>query len=284
MGFIDKFKDKVNDFIEDDGGDECYDGDIMNPMFKGAKGEWHESNWEDEEWMEKYETIYTNIAEVLEDTRIKHDDENGVLELRGRLKDRPFRMKMSISSIDYPDAFDIEMKVTNIIDNILLWWDPEEIPKEKDEDEDWGDEDQEVRIFVEKAIYIEGDETEVNTILGNLEKLPKGLVVKLYSLMQTVPIYRFQILRYTESIEVDFDRNVLEMKDPVAKAREVIAFLGELIDAIEVTDKELAEQDTAEASGEHLAPSFERVSCNYCGSKYILAMRSNCPNCGAAYT
>ena len=75
----------------------------------------------------------------------------------------------------------------SMLSKINLEWDPEQIPKKKDTDEDWGDEDQKIRVFVAKGIFAEGDEYDVNETLSSFSALSDEVEEKLLDIIEDVP-------------------------------------------------------------------------------------------------
>lgn len=165
----------------------------MNKWFAGSSEGSRKPEWEEEEkWWETYEAILNETGSFFEEPRTKRDNEDGAIELRAAVNGMTLRVKWDISGWDDPGYVIVELQYPDKIDPLTIMWDPKEVPKQKDRDKDWGDDD-EVRIFVDKAIYLEGDEDIVNSMIANLNAIPEDFRKKLYDAMQGIPL--FNLLR-----------------------------------------------------------------------------------------
>jgi hypothetical protein len=170
----------------------------------------------------------------------------------------------------------VEMKCQNALGSISLEWDPEKVPVEADEDDDWADED-ELRVFVGKAVFVEGDGDDVNETLGSLSRLPAELAAELIAAMQSQPLTLF--FMHPESMSVRFKKDFYEMDDPVVEIMTVVHVLAKLTKAVG-TGGAAAQ---AAAAGSAAPARLHLVKCGYCSSRFNLGASSRCPNCGAPH-
>lgn len=292
MGLFDKLKGMAKDLMDevdnqltdtssteqDDSSDDSYDETPKNEIYRGCKPVDIVDN--DVENLEKaWKTANLRMQEALRDAidkgsiKVNPDDESEV-EVRGRINDRPLRIKWS-SSDEEPDDPEIEAQCSGAVPTIDLERDYDQIPKTKDTDEDWGEEDQEIRVFVAKGIFAEGDEEEVSETLNNFKALPQELADRILETMETCPL-RFFRAGYNR-LEATYDINFPQMLDPVADVIQVAELLDEvarLYDSGEVKAATPGAQSV----------DYKRVTCGYCTTQFVLGTDSNCPNCGAPYS
>ncbi len=273
MGFFDKIKNIAKDFISDDKDSDVYQDGVMvddedgkNEFYAGCQ------NFTPEQWQQANNRLIEAIRDKLDSGRIKENPDNEDIEIRGRINNRPVRIVWSYSDL-HPDDPSVELQCSETIPVIDLERDYDQIPKEKDVDEDWGDEDQELRIFVAKGIFVEGDEDAVNETLGNFKALPQEMADKMLQKMEAAPLTYLRT--GYETVESVYDIDVVKMQDPVNE----IYSMAELLDEIAT----LYDKGEAKARNQNQTLDYKRVSCKYCSTMFILDKKSNCPNCGAPY-
>jgi hypothetical protein len=267
MGLFDRFKKEKNNLEKNE---EVFPG--ANKWFSGC------DKWEEEEmWNEAYEAFYNDLAKSLNDAKIKYaTDDYEVLEIRAKKNNRPLRVKWDQISYDEPEWVEIEMKCNNTLGTIDLERNYDKIPKKKDADPDWGDDDQTMRVFLQKGIYAEGDEDEVNETLSVLNSFPQLLIDKILSLIEEYEIIYFRL--NDEVMSAIIESNIVDLKEPIKKIITVIDLLEELttlIDSNKLQKKALDKNISAE---------YKRVKCDFCSTMFLMGKKSNCPNCGGAYT
>ena len=239
--------------------------------------------WEKEKWLETYTNILNEVGASLEKPRIGFDEDKKEFQLRARLRGLPVRVFWSLNpdDISYPGFVAVEIKVSSSIRELSLLWDPAKMPRSKDDEwsEDWEEEDDGlVRVFVAKTIFVEGPENFVLDCLQALDSIPADLREKLYETLWAIPLNQIEIRQSGESLRSSFEKNVLMLADPVRDIWKAIDVMAELA---ERTRKDSAGPQTPKAAGEKTI--FDRVSCAFCTTRYVLGLRDSCPNCGAPY-
>jgi len=263
------------------------DRQYRNKLFAGSISDDgnEEVLWDNEKWLSTYKSIMNEVGKSLENPKIKLDEDDETLEMRARIHNTPIRITWGFDPDDasYPGFIAIEMKVSGRIKEFQLNWNPEKIPREKDGkwDEDWEEEsDDLLRVFVAKGIFFEGTELFVNENITALNSLPEELKTTLYKTMWSIPISQIEIDGDPGSIRVNYDKNVIMLQDPVGDITRVIDVMVKVAEEIK-TD---APKEDAEEVEEDEVESFERSTCGYCTTCYVLKLRHSCPNCGAPYT
>lgn len=274
MGFFNKIKNIAKDIIaDDDNGGDVYkqgmmtdDEDGENEFYAGCQ------RFTQEQWQQANNRLVQAIRDKLDKGRVKENEDDDEVEIRGRINNRPIRIMWGHSDL-HPDDPTVEVQCSELIPIIDLERDYDKIPKEKDMDEDWADESAEIRIFVAKGIFVEGSEEEVNETLGNLKALPQEMVDKMIQRMEEAPLTYLRT--GYERVESIYDTDVVKMQDPVNE----IYSMAELLDEIAT----LYDKGGAKAGTINQTMDYKRVSCKYCSTMFILDKKSNCPNCGAPY-
>ena len=202
------------------------------------KGYW---DMEDEERWPLCEALLNDIAPHLENGKIKKLPDDDEIELRARIGGTPVRINFEVDM----GWVRPEMKVTNRIGEIELERDHEKIPQERGADDDWADDD-ELRVFVAKGIFVEGDESEVDSTLGSLAALPPELSQKLLTEMERLRMSR--LYGFAESLSVGFEPNNYEMADPVQHILDGVALMKELADALASGERDMARSPTSSSA------------------------------------
>mgnify|MGYP001585003270 CR=1 FL=1 len=197
-------------------------------------------------------------------------------ELRGRYEDIPVKFYTDMADYEsYPVNLDLKTKFTGFEGVFCLYRNLNKIPIEKDTDEDWAEEDQSIRVFVGKGIYVEGYEEGVQYVLSIFQTLPQDILDHILQLMEEIPIYDFSI--GNEEFDVIADDSPVNMEDPVEKYMSVLNIMLELKKIL--SNAEIS----AEAVNKEIITEYKRVQCSYCSSKFLMGMKPNCPNCGGNY-
>lgn len=229
-------------------------------------------DWEMEQKLPAAEALLNDIGQHLENAKVKRKTDEDELDLRGRIDGIPVRVEFEVDM----GWVGVEMKCKNGLGMISLEWDPEKVPVEADDDDDWADDD-ELRVFVGKAVFIEGDSDDVNATLGTLSRLPADTAAELIGTIQNQPLQLF--FMHPESMTARFKKNFFEMDDPVAEIISVARVLAKTTRA--VGDPEVAARS---APGGAAAPAaLHLVKCGYCSSRFNLGASPRCPNCGAPH-
>ncbi len=288
MGLFDKLFGKKKDADAEDTGVGEAAPPASSTWASRLKGYW---DMEDEERWPLCEALLADIAPQLENGKIKKLPDDDEIELRARVGGTPVRINFEVDM----GWVNPEMKIANRIGEIQLERDHEKIPQERDADDDWADED-ELRVFAAKGIFVEGDDDEVNQTLGTLGALPAELSQKLLAEMERLRMSRFYA--FSESMSVGFQPNNYEMADPVQNILDGVRLMKEVADALASGGRDMAAepkvvirghveiggQVVAPTEGVHQAAAIGRVKCTYCSTLFVPAAEPRCPNCGAPLT
>ena len=223
-------------------------------------------NMDDEEKFPLLEAILKEIAAGNENPKILRKESPDRVELRMNRKGIPLRV-----AIDDYGQTEIEVKPGLKKGSFYLNYDEEKIPKERDPGDPWSDED-ELIVFVAKGVYAtEEDMGSVEETLSTLEALPPQMTADLLAEMET------QKSRFCH-LQADFDSmeanmlSICYLNDPVKDIRDAVDFVTDIASHIGSNALKLPKGGPK---------SFEFTRCGYCGSRYTLGLRQQCPNCGS---
>lgn len=227
--------------------------------------------WENDTARELVRQILTEAAPAFGDARVKEmpDDEN--IELRGVHDGTPVRFAIWMS---FGTFWSIDMRCTNQLGEIEVERDHEKIPKEKQEDDPW-DEDEERRIFLGKGIFVEGYDHDIQQKLANWSGLPEELRSRILAEMERLDIQT--VRSYDQESSLNVKPGLDDLDDPIAYMQSCASLLAGIRDAVQTATG--GAQDGAD--GAPAGPS-RTLTCAYCSSLFVLAAGQNtCPNCGA---
>lgn len=245
---------------------------------------------EDEEKWALSEALLQDLGTRFDKPKIKKSDDFDDIELRARTGDLPIKIKFDATS----GWVSIDMQCDNRTGILVLTWDMDKLPKEKDDDDDWADDD-EIRIFVGKGVFVEGDDDDVNRSLTTLQSLPTAFADELVSKMTTMKLTLFTAV--PGEISIGFKDDHYEMADPVQEILEGVELMKSAAEAFGAGDRDMSNEPTVQISGNVMingqmvtpnvssAPApqaIQRITCKYCSTVYLLTPASKCPNCGAA--
>ena len=208
---------------------------------------------------------------------LSNPDDPTECEVRGAKDGRPARVKLD----DRP-FLECELKANVGARVIVLCRDPNKVPKRGDAEDPWDDGD--VRTFVAKGIYAEGDREQVEGFLRTLDGLSPSARGALLGAMEGCfagsPIALF--------VAAGDEVGISGMVSYEGAARDAELCLSALVPiAAEIEslpDPVQAMIDGAGAGSPPGIPSNLAVaSCAYCGSRFVTAWGFNCPNCGAPH-
>ncbi len=247
---------------------------------------------EDEDKLALCQQLLGEIAPRFDNAKIKPLPDDDEIELRGRVDDIPFRV-----NIEYDMGWvRPEMKITNRTGEIELERDHDKIPKERDDDDDWADED-ELRVFVARGIFVEGDDDEVNETLSTLQQMPPDDVEYVLAQIEQRKVTR--LYAHVDALHVTLDPNVQDMADPVAEIVANVEWMKFLAQTLAAGQRDMSAEPrvvirgNVEIDGQPVAPTagapaaaaaVHRVKCGYCSTLFVHGANPNCPNCGAPYT
>ncbi len=246
---------------------------------------------DDEQKWALCEELLGELAPGIDGAKIKKIPDDDEIELRGRMGDTPVKVNLEVDM----GWVRPEMKITNRTGELRLERDHEKIPQQRDPDDDWADDD-ELRVFAAKGIFVEGDEEEVNETMGTLRQLPGETGAELLAAMERLRIT--MVYAFRDSLSFNSGPNLQDMADPSAHISDLLAIMKKLADALASGERDMAGEPKVRISGAveingqrieptaggFVAPAVERVQCEYCSTLFVLGTVSNCPNCGATYT
>lgn len=224
------------------------------------------------------ESALQPLTAILGASRVlPNPDDPSECEVRGAKDGRPARVKLD----DRP-FLECEVKANVGARVIVLCRDPTKVPKRGDAEDPWDDGD--VRTFVAKGIYAEGDREQVEGFLRTLDGLSSsargGLLGAMEGCFPGSPIALF--------VAAGDEVGLSGMVSYVGAAQDAELCLSALVPlAAEIEalpDPIQAMIDGVGAGSPAGAPSNLAVaSCEYCGSRFVTAWGFNCPNCGAPH-
>jgi hypothetical protein len=263
MGLFDVFKKKPEEGAPAAGAGSPWPG-----RFKGF------DDWEDDRKKAVGKAFLEDMGTLLQSPKVKEVLDEDELELRGRYEDIPVRLKYEADM----GWVSLEMKCTGPLD-IFLEWDPEKVPVHSDDSDDDWDEDDEVRVFVGKGVFVEGDKRSVNDALAQFASLPAELQDGVVVTMQELELSRFMVLG--ETINAGFNANSYEMPDPAAMIGRAVALMART--ARTVGSGEIVVGQTSSGGAQVAIVPVRLVACGYCRTKFNLGANSRCPNCGGSF-
>ena len=225
---------------------------------------------DDEEKLRLCSALLEDVGQGFESAKVKPLPDDDEVELRARIDGMAMRV-----NLEYDVAWvRPELKIENRTGNLTLIRDHEQIAKAKDEGDDWSDGD-ELRVFVAKGIFVEGDERDINETSATLQALPAAARLALLEGMETLRVDRVYL--YDETLKATLP-NLPDLEDPVRNITDSVKFLHAFAVALAA--------GTAGDSASEGAPSAGpavRLRCTYCSTRFLPGITTNCPNCGAAH-
>lgn len=178
----------------------------------------------------------------------------------------------------------IDMKAPNRQRTTLtVRFDPSSAPSPGDADP-W-DEDDEVRVFLARCVFVAGSSADVDESLRVLQALPIEFRQHLYNLM---PVDQLAVVNLTgDGPGGHFRTELGEMWDPMtqlAQALWLLAYGANVYAALPPQGPAPSAPAYPGHPGQAHAAAAPRAKCRYCGTLFLLGATSACPNCGAVYT
>ncbi len=209
---------------------------------------------------------------------LQNPDDDSEFEVRGRVGTRPARVKLD----DRP-YLECELKGELGARVLVICRDPTKVPKEGDAADPWDDGD--VRTFVGKGIYVEGDREQVDGFLRLLHGLSEGARGGLMSAMETCFPASPLAIFVAAGDEIGLS-GVVTYEDAARDAEVGLNALASIVDELErLPDPVEAMMAAAMGGGAHAtsSPNPAVVDCAYCGSRFVTSWGFSCPNCGAPH-
>lgn len=211
------------------------------------------------------------IGESFDEYKLKYDREENdeEIQLRGKLDNFPFRITIDASRF----CVNVFCKVTSQIGqacSIYLEYDKKKIPKQKDKDDPFSEED-EIRVFVDKGLFFESDDQEwIDLAMTFWEGISDDLRSKFKEVLVG---NKYGAIYIGDGIECE----VWDLDDLI-KRKAPVTMIVDLCKLMTDTAKEIGSLPVA------ATPDLgQLVDCEYCGSKYPLGQTAKCPNCGSSY-
>ncbi len=232
------------------------------------------------------EKLLQEVSEKLnfEKTTIssKGQKEEMKTELRGRISGRPIRIFWNYDIMHphkEPDPPQIQIQCKNKSGLLIdLHREIGKKPVEKnDVDSDWEDEDideDEMVVFLDKNIFVEGDQQSIDATVSMVNSLPQELTDKILADMEKTPL---SSLTFTNMLYAFFEKSVIEIHNPLNSIIETIQILNELANFLDQGDAVKGDSYKTKNA------TSKKVTCKYCNTNFIFGATSKCPNCGAPY-
>jgi len=177
-------------------------------------------DWDDDRKRTVGFEFVADVAGSFENAKVKEMTDEDDVEVRGRIKDIPIRVKYELDM----GWVTLEMKCQSPFDDLQLEWDPEKVPVHGgNADDDWDDDD-ELRVFAGKGVFVEGDKDSVQQTFDALGALPAELSTEIVQAMQQRKLARFYV--FSESIDVGFKDNAYQMQDPITEIVETAGLMA----------------------------------------------------------
>jgi hypothetical protein len=228
---------------------------------------------EDAEKLRLSSALLAEIGPAFDNPKIKPLPDDDEVELRARVQGMPFRV-----NIEYDVAWvRPEFKIENRAGNLTLTRDHEKIARSKEQNDDWADED-ELRVFVAKGIFMEGDEDDIDTASATLQVLPATATEALLAGMEALRIS--QVCVYGQTLKATLP-DLPDLDDPIRDISDAVRLLHGFGVALGAARAHAGEPA---ASSPSLIGASARLLCAYCTTRFLPGITTNCPNCGAVHT
>ncbi len=203
--------------------------------------------------------------------KVKPCPDDGNIDLRGVWEGQPIRFAVWLS---FGSFWAIEMKAPMWMGHLVIQRDHEKIPKHKDADDPWS-EDEDRRIFIAKGIFVEGGDDEVANYLSVWASLPEAERVEILAEMERLDGQ--MLLRVGDQVSFSQSPGLPDLPDPLAYMKGCAKLLLTTRRACEALSSTPPTIDLGAAT----AP-VHRASCTYCSTLFLVTPgHSSCPNCGA---
>lgn len=193
------------------------------------------------------------------------------IDLRGRHLGVPIRVTFEV----YRGLIQVVAKHNNTNSGrISFAWDPRKKPIQSSND-DW--EDEEIRLFVAKGVFVEGFKETVRKKLNAFTALPADFGADILANIRRYKFSEFDIS--SDEISVECTDNVRDMYDPLSSVWEVVDWVAKssLLFSAETPSSPQSEMEAPSVA------QLQLVRCSYCSATFNIANNSHCPNCGAPY-
>ncbi len=152
--------------------------------------------------------------------------------------------------------------------------DEDKLPKHGDASGDPFAEDDGLRIFLGKGVFVEGSESDVTEQLSLWDRLPPRTREAIVS--ELIGLDGRGLYACATSIRLNQNPGLADLDDPVAYMVRCAQLLKSVRDGLPPVTPDPLTTDT------RVVPSL-RLTCSYCDSVYVqVPATPNCPNCGAA--
>lgn len=231
-----------------------------------------------EEQIELGKEFLTDLGRHFENPRLKDTMSSDQVEIRGRISNHPIRLNWEVDT----SIVEYELKCNiNIKDHVFLHWDLDAKPVAESDDDDWGDND-EMRVFIGKGLYIEGSPKVVNSGCNTFYSLPLELRKKIIETSNNLELVGYSI--GSQDIGVSFYTQVHDMRDPELSFSHTAQVMAQIADALKCEPSETTDSATPNPDTQLASTPLKLANCSYCAAKFNIAGTPNCPNCGGTYT
>jgi hypothetical protein len=247
-------------------------------------------DWDNVKARQLVHEVLADAAPRFGGAKIKELPDNENIDLRGTFDGAAIRFAVWMS---FGTFWTMEMRCPNRLGRIDIERDHEKIPKHRDDDDPW-EENEERRVFLAKGIFFEGSDDDVSKKLETWSKLPETLQARILADMERLDIRA--IRSFSEDVSLNQRPALPELEDPIGYMEDCAGLMAAIKSAIAEGDRDPAAEPRVrfrgpvEINGVRIDPgavpgsagAHERFTCKFCSSVFLLAAASHkCPNCGA---
>jgi hypothetical protein len=160
---------------------------------------------------------------------------------------------------------------------LIIIYDPTKIPIHKNPDDAWSEDDM-LRIFIDKGIYVLGNEERTDIFIHIFNTFNDEIQKKILNFISNFKIDVLDIGFEEMQIKISDNNIILNPISAVKESMEILLKIAEETDSVAYTisdEKKYISKQTEK---------LRIVTCSYCSSKYPLINNCKCPNCGASYS
>lgn len=229
---------------------------------------------EDDQKRQLVTQFFHAAAPLLQNAQVVPKPNDDEIQLRGIYSGYPMRV---VCDAFFDLAFDVKAE-GGPRNGLCFRFDPDSAPSPGDVDP-W-DEDDEVRVFLARCIFVEDSAGDIDATLRRIGALPVEFLAHLYQLMHHNDLTVVNLT--SQGPGASFRHHIGTMWDPMTQLQQVLWLLAYGANVYRALPVEQAYTPQAYAAPQAAAPF--RAQCRYCSTIYLLDATSQCPNCGAPYT
>jgi hypothetical protein len=160
---------------------------------------------------------------------------------------------------------------------LIIIYDPTKIPIHKNPDDAWSEDDM-LRIFIDKGIYVLGSEERTDIFIHIFNTFNDEIQKKILNFISNFKIDVLDIGFEEMQIKISDNNIILNPISAVKESMEILLKIAEETDSVAYTISDDSKYNSKQTE------KLRIVTCSYCSSKYPLINNCKCPNCGASYS